>query len=126
MIFRKISRNGEAYARSTLTKLEPIVIQLGQDLKKRWFLLMKYIEGPVYDKSIEVAEQVRSYQRIPRSTAVVSLQQIQQLSSVIFAKSVHSLNILFDAASYYTAHGAHLAEISLKQVYAILYDKWTQ
>ena len=126
-IWRRICRNGEAYARSTITKLEPYAVQLGQDFRKRWFLLLKYIEGPVYDKTVEVAEQVRSDRRVHCWMEMLFPPwQIQQLSSVIFAKSVYYLNILFDAASYYTAHGAHLTEIYLRQVYAILHDKWTQ
>lgn len=52
--------------------------------------------------------------------------KIQRLSMIVFKESVHYLNILFDWASYYTANLTSLTEIYLKQIYAILYDKWTQ
>jgi hypothetical protein len=42
-----------------MTNIEPYVIKLGQNIQKQWNSLLKYIEGPVYDKSIEIAEQVR-------------------------------------------------------------------
>jgi len=45
---------------------------------------------------------------------------------VVFNQSVRYLNILFDWASYYTANLTSLIEIYLKQVYTIVYDKWTQ
>lgn len=45
---------------SAATKnIEPYAIQLGQYLQKQWNLLLKYIEGPVYDTSVEIAEHVR-------------------------------------------------------------------
>ena len=42
-----------------MTKIEPYAIQFGQYLQKQWSLLLKYIEGPFYDKSVEIVEQVR-------------------------------------------------------------------
>jgi hypothetical protein len=42
-----------------VTNIEPYAIKLGQHLQKQWNLLLKYIEGPIYDKTIEIAEQVR-------------------------------------------------------------------
>jgi hypothetical protein len=42
-----------------MTKVGPYAIKLGQHFRKQWTMLLKYIEGPVYDKSIEIAEQVR-------------------------------------------------------------------
>ncbi|CAF1295956.1 unnamed protein product [Adineta steineri] len=100
-------KHGEEFIRSTMINMEPYVIKFGQYLQKQWNLLLTYIEGPIYDKTVEIAEQ------------------IQRLSMVIFTESVHYLNILFDWASYYTANFASLTEIYLKQIYAILYDKWT-
>ncbi|CAF4354407.1 unnamed protein product, partial [Adineta steineri] len=99
-------KHGEEFIRSTMINMEPYVIKFGQYLQKQWNLLLTYIEGPIYDKTVEIAEQV------------------QRLSIVIFTESVHYLNILFDWASYYTANFASLTEIYLKQIYAILYDKW--
>jgi hypothetical protein len=52
-------RYAEEYTRTTINNLEPYAIKFGQYLQKQWNLLVKYIEGPVYDKSIEIAEQVR-------------------------------------------------------------------
>ena len=43
-----------------MTNIEPYAVKLGQYLQKQWNVLLKYIEGPVYDKSIEIAEQVNS------------------------------------------------------------------
>ncbi|CAF1021461.1 unnamed protein product, partial [Adineta ricciae] len=88
---------GEQYIRSSLTKMEPYIIQFGHYLQKQWTLLLKYIEGPVYDKSIELAEQ------------------IQRLSLIIFNQSVHYLNVFFDMASYYAANLASLTGIYAKQ-----------
>ncbi|CAF0734833.1 unnamed protein product [Rotaria sordida] len=97
---------GEEYLRSTMTNIEPYAIKFGQYLQKQWAFLLKYIEGPIYDKSIEIAEQ------------------IQQISIIIFTKSVHHLNILFDWASYYTANLAYVTEIYMTRIYEIIYDKW--
>ncbi|CAF3434189.1 unnamed protein product [Rotaria sp. Silwood1] len=96
----------EEFLRSTMTNIEPYAIKFGQYLQKQWAFVLKYIEGPIYDKSIEIAEQ------------------IQRISVVIFTESVHYLNILFDWASYYTANLAYLAEIYMTQIYEIIYDKW--
>lgn len=101
-------RHGEEYLRTTLVNLEPYAIKLGQYLQKQWNLILKYIEGPAYDKTIEITEQ------------------LQKLSIIVLEKSVHYLSILFDWASYYTANLTSLTEIYVKQVYAIFYDKWTQ
>jgi len=100
-------KHGEEYTRTTITNLKPYAIQFGQYLEKQCNFLLKYIEGPVYDKSVEIAEQ------------------IQRLTIIVFNQSVRYLNILFDWASYYTAYLTSLTEVYLKQVYAILYDKWT-
>lgn len=100
-------KHGQEFVRTTMTNIEPYAIKLGQYLQKQWSLLLKYIEGPVYDKSVEIAEQ------------------IQRLSIIVFNQSVHYLNIFFDLASYYTANLTSLTEIYIKQIYAILYDKWT-
>ena len=44
---------------SAATKnIEPYAVQVGQHLQKQWNFLLKYIEGPVYDTSVEIAEQV--------------------------------------------------------------------
>ncbi|UJR27775.1 hypothetical protein I4U23_009047 [Adineta vaga] len=99
-------KQGEEFLRTSLIKMEPYIIQFGQYIQKQWTLLLKYIEGPVYDKSIEIAEQ------------------IQQLSLIIFNQSVHYLKFFFDMASYYTANLASSTEIYIKQLYAILQDKW--
>jgi hypothetical protein len=53
-----VCRYGEEFVRSIMINIEPYAIKLGQYLQKQWNLLLKYIEGPVYDKSIEIAEQV--------------------------------------------------------------------
>jgi len=98
---------GEEFVRTVMTNIEPYAIKLGQYLQKQWALILKYIEGPVYDKTVEIAEQ------------------IQRLSIIIFTQSVHYLDILFDWASYYTAKLTHLTEVYIQQIYAILYDKWT-
>jgi len=45
--------------RTTLVNLEPHVIKFGQTIQIQWNILLKYVEGPVYDKTIEIAEQVR-------------------------------------------------------------------
>ncbi|CAF2905322.1 unnamed protein product [Rotaria sp. Silwood2] len=108
---RKLSllslKYGEEFLRSTMTNIEPYAIKFGQYLQKQSAFLLKYIEGPIYDKSIEIAEQ------------------IQRVSIIIFTESVHYLNIFFDWASYYTANLAYLTEIYMTQVYEIIYDKWT-
>lgn len=54
-----IHRYGEDFFRKTMTDIEPYAVQFGQYLQKQWTLLLKYIEGPVYDKTVEMAEQVR-------------------------------------------------------------------
>jgi hypothetical protein len=97
----------EEYIRTTLINLEPYIIKLGQYIQKQWNSLVKYIEGPIYDKSIEIAEQ------------------IQRLTIIVFNQSVRYLNIFFDWASYYTANLISLIEVYFKQLYAIIYDKWT-
>jgi len=98
---------GEEGIRSMVTNIEPYAVKLGQYIQKQWNLLLKYIEGPIADKAIEIVEQIR------------------QLSIIIFKQSVHYLNILFDWASYYTANLVTLIGVYIQQVYAILYDKWT-
>ncbi|CAF3980141.1 unnamed protein product, partial [Rotaria sp. Silwood1] len=47
----------EEFLRSTMTNIEPYAIKFGQYLQKQWAFVLKYIEGPIYDKSIEIAEQ---------------------------------------------------------------------
>lgn len=42
----------------SVKSIEPHAVQLGQYLQKQGNLLLKYIEGPVYDKTVEMAEQV--------------------------------------------------------------------
>ena len=113
------------YARLTVQTLEPYAIQSGKYIQKQWNLLLKYIEGPVYDKSVEIAEQVRRTKRDIRPRFDRSFQ-IQKLSIVIFKRSAHYLSIFFDHASYYAAHAAHATELYLKQFSATLYDQWTQ
>ena len=53
------SRYGENFVHSTITNIQPYVIEFGHYIQKQWTSLQKYIEGPIYDKSIEIAEQVR-------------------------------------------------------------------
>jgi len=97
----------EEYTRTTIANVEPYAIQFNKYLQKQWNVLLKYVEGPIYDKSVEIAEQ------------------IQRLTIIVFNQSVRYLNLLFEWASYYTANLTSLTEVYLKQVYAILYDKWT-
>lgn len=97
----------DEYARLTMRTLEPYAIQSSKYIQKQWNVILKYIEGPVYDKSVEIAEQ------------------IQTLSIVIFKRSTHYLSIFFDQASYYAAEAAQLTEYYLKQFSAMFYDQWT-
>jgi hypothetical protein len=97
---------GEEYLRSGVAQIEPYAIKVGQHLQQQWALLLKYVEGPVYDKTIEIAEQ------------------IQQLSMVVISQCVHYLKIFFDLASRYAAQATQITEVYIKQLYEILYDKW--
>ncbi|CAF3328330.1 unnamed protein product [Rotaria socialis] len=98
-------KHGEEFLRSTMANIEPYAIQYGQYIQKQWNHLLKHIEGPIYDKSAEIAEQ------------------IQKLSIIIFNQSVHYLKLLFDWSSYYTANLTYLAEIYITQAYEIVHDK---
>jgi hypothetical protein len=59
IFYSYLCRYGEEFVRSTITNIEPYAIKFGQYLQKQWNILLKYIEGPIYDKTIEIAEQVR-------------------------------------------------------------------
>ncbi|CAF5217301.1 unnamed protein product, partial [Rotaria magnacalcarata] len=50
-------KHGEEFLRSTMANIEPYAIQYGQYIQKQWNHLLKHIEGPIYDKSVEIAEQ---------------------------------------------------------------------
>jgi hypothetical protein len=83
-------------------------LEYAQYLRQQWTLLLKYIEGPVYAKTIEITEQ------------------IQKLSIVIFHQSVHYLNIFFERASSYTAHSTHLASLYLTDLFNLVRDQWSK
>lgn len=53
-----INRHADGYLRTTITNIEPYAVKSGQYIQKQWTLLLKYIEGPIYDKCYEIAEQV--------------------------------------------------------------------
>lgn len=97
----------DQYTRSTIKTIEPYAIQSSKYVQKQWNFVLKYIEGPIYDKTVEIAEE------------------IQKLSVVIFKRSTHYLSIFFDHASYYAARAAHQTEFYLKQLSTILYGQWT-
>ena len=84
---RGVHRYVERYTRDAVTKIEPIAIEFAQYVRQQWTLLLKYIEGPVYAKTIEITEQVRClFTRGPNEETIFLVHRFRNYPSSSFTR----------------------------------------